>query len=341
MSEKKAFKKYGMEGLLERNKLWLLLTLIAALLLLPHLGFSQYILRILIVIAVYAILAQGLNLLIGYTGQLSLGHAGFFAIGAYAASLLTLRLDVNFFPALLLGAALSGVCGLLLGLPTMRLSGTYLAIVTLGFGEVVKMVIMNWESVTNGTLGLKGIPKPELFGVKLTLANNGLYYLALALAVLTTVICVLITRSRVGRAWRAIKTDELAANMMGIPSTRYKILAFVLSAILSGLAGGFYATVVGYIDHNSFSFDVSILIVSIVILGGMGTTAGMYLGAALLVSFPEIARPFMEWRFVVYGLVLILMMRFRPQGLLGFRSRLPYPLPRVEDRKGAQTHAAS
>lgn len=332
------FKGYGLEGWIAGNKTWLMLAFLAVVLTFPFWGFSQYVLRIVIVIAIYAILAQGLNLLIGYTGQLSLGHAGFFAIGAYTTSLLMLRLDVNFFPALIIGALLSGACGLLLGLPTMRLSGTYLAIVTLGFGEVVKMIIMNWESVTNGTLGLKAIPKPELFGLKLTLANNGLYYLALALAALATLICVFITRSKVGRAWRAIKTDELAANMMGIPATRYKILAFVLSAVLSGLAGGFYATVVGYIDHNSFSFDVSILIVSIVILGGMGTTVGMYLGAALLISFPEIARPFMEWRFVIYGLVLILMMRFRPQGILGYRSRLPYPL---NEAKEGTTDAAS
>lgn len=326
-------KGYGLEGWVESNKTWLLLAILVILLAFPFFGFSQYVLRIAIIIAVYAILAQGLNLLIGYTGQLSLGHAGFFAIGAYTASLLMLRLDVNFFPALFVGALLSGACGFLLGLPTMRLSGTYLAIVTLGFGEVVKMIIMNWESVTNGTLGLKAIPKPELIGLKLTLANNGLYYLALVLTALSTLVCVFVTRSKVGRAWRAIKTDELAANMMGIPAMRYKILAFVLSAILSGLAGGFYATVVGYIDHNSFSFDVSILIVSIVILGGMGTTIGMYLGAALLISFPEIARPFMEWRFVIYGLVLILMMRFRPQGLLGYRSRLPYPLGEVKEGK--------
>jgi len=310
------------------------------LLVFPLFGFSQYIMRILILIAIYTMLALGLNILTGYTGMLSLGHAGFYAIGAYTGALLMLRLEWNFFAALAAATVLTGLCGLLLGFPTLRLTGTYLSIVTLGFCEVVRMVIMNWDPVTNGTLGLRSIPVPTLFGHSLTLSNHGLYYLALVLLALVSVCCVVIINSKIGRAFLAIKADELTASLMGIPTTRYKILSFVLSAAVSGLAGGFYASLIGYIDHNSFTFDVSILIVSIVILGGMGTVKGMYLGAALLIVFPEVARPFMEWRFVVYGLVLVLMMHFRPQGLLGRRSRLPYPFPRLA-RERLQARARS
>lgn len=327
---------FRLESFIRRRRLPLGGAAVLALLLLPALGLSQYVLRICVVIAIYTILALGLNLLTGYTGLLSLGHAGFYAIGAYTTALLMLRLQFRFLPALLGGVLLSGLCGFLLGLPTLRLTGTYLSIVTLGFGEIVKMVIMNWDPVTNGTLGLKNIPPPAVLGMELTLANSGIYYLALGLLALVTLGCYVVVHSKIGRAFRAIKADELAASMMGIRTTRYKILAFVLSAGISGLAGGFYATLVGYIDHNSFSFDVSILIVSIVILGGMGTFSGMYVGAAILILFPEIARPLMEWRFVIYGLVLILMMRFRPQGLLGRNSRFPYPLPKLEQKEGVR-----
>ena len=297
---------------------------------LPSFGFSQYILRIFIMIGIYTTLALGLNILTGMTGLVSLGHAGFYAIGAYTTAILMIRFQMNFLPAVVIAMAVTGVCGLVLGLPTLRLTGTYLSIVTLGFGEIVKMLIMNMDSVTNGTLGIRNIPKPEFFGFKLTLANGGMYYLMLLILFLVTYVCIVIQNSGLGRALRAIKADELASSIMGIRTARYKIAAFVMSAVIAGLAGGFYATLVSYIDHNSFSFDISILILSIVILGGMGTIRGMYLGAILLIVFPEVARPLMEWRFVVYGIVLIVMMRFRPQGILGWRSGVPYHIPALK-----------
>jgi branched-chain amino acid transport system permease protein len=190
------------------------------------------------------------------------------------------------------------------------------------------MLIMNLDPITNGTLGLRGIPRPSFFGFQLTLANHGMYYLMLTLLLMVTLACLAMQHSNLGRTLRAIKADELAATMMGVRTARYKIAAFVISAVITGLAGGFYATLVSYIDHNSFTFDVSIMILSIVILGGMGTIRGMFLGAIILIVFPEVARPLMEWRFVVYGLVLIIMMRFRPQGLLGWRSKFPYKIPK-------------
>lgn len=293
----------------------------------PGFGFSQYILRILIMIGIYTTLALGLNILTGMTGLVSLGHGGFYAIGAYTTAIVMIRFQMNFLLAVVIAMAVTGICGLILGLPTLRLTGTYLSIVTLGFGEIVKMLIMNMDSVTNGTLGIRNIPKPVFLGYKMTLANSGMYYLMLFILFLVTYVCIVIQKSGLGRALRAIKADELASSIMGIRTARYKIAAFVISAVITGLAGGFYATLVSYIDHNSFSFDISILILSIVILGGMGTIRGMYLGAIILIVFPEVARPLMEWRFVVYGIVLLAMMRFRPQGLLGWRSSVPYHIP--------------
>ena len=274
----------------------------------------------------YIILGLGLNLLTGYTGLVSLGHAGFVAIGAYTASLLSVKAGCPFFPSMLAGMLAAALIGALMGLPTLRVTGTYLSIITLGFGEIVKMVLMNWQSVTNGTLGVKNIPKPQIFGWKLTTANHGMYFLILFMIVLISLFCRSLMRSKTGRALRAIREDEMASTMMGIPVTAYKILAFVLSAVICALGGALYASLIGYIDPNTFNFDVSTLILSIVILGGMGTLRGIYVGAIVLIAFPELSRSLMKYRFVLYGAILVLMMRFRPSGILGWRSSLPYQL---------------
>ena len=298
--------------------------LILLALLVPTFGFSRFIMRMIMIVGVYSILALAFNLVAGYVGQLSLGNAGFFAIGAYTATLMMIRLGLSFWISLIFAAVFAGLSGLVLGLPTLRLKGTYLTIVTLGFGEIVRMVSMNWMSVTNGMLGIRNIPLPELFGVRLTITNHGLYYLMLCLVLLVSVFCALIINSKIGRAFIAIREDEIAATMMGIKTTRYKVLAFVLCAAISGIAGAFFAPLLGYIDPNVFTFEVSILILSMAILGGLGTMRGMFFGAITLILFPEVSRFLMEYRFVVYGLILVVMMRFRPQGLLGWKSQLPY-----------------
>ncbi|KUO72073.1 MAG: ABC transporter permease [Clostridia bacterium BRH_c25] len=320
---------FKMETLIEKYKIPIGIACAAVLLGFPYIGVNQYIMRIAIMIGIYSMLALGLNILTGYTGQVSLGHAGFYAIGAYTASLVSLKLGAGFIVSAIAGATLASFCGLLLGLPTLRLKGTYLSIVTLGFGEIVKMVLMNWDKVTNGTLGLKNIPRPSVFGLKLTLANNGIYYMMLVLLALITLVCILIIKSKIGRAFMSIKEDELAATMMGVKTTRYKVLAFVISAFITGIAGAFYASMIGFIDPNSFTFDISTLIISIVILGGMGTIRGMFVGSAILIAFPEVSRFMMDYRFVVYGIVLVVMMRFRPQGLLGWKSQMPYKFPKL------------
>lgn len=283
--------------------------------------------RIVVMILLYSMLGMGLNVLTGYTGLVSLGHAGFYGIGAYCVAILTTKLDWSFWPALLAAGVITAFIGFLLGLPTLRLSGSYLSIVTLGFCEIVQMVLKQWEPVTNGNYGIRNIPKPEIFGFQCKLPNGGFYFIILGLVVLTALACMAIVKSKAGRAFLAIKDDELAATMMGIRTSRYKILSFVISAFITGVAGGFYSVVNnGYIEPTNFVFNISVMIVSVVVVGGLGTIRGMFFGAALLQLFPQVFRFLNEWRFVIYGLLLVVMMQFRPQGVLGWQSTLPYKL---------------
>ncbi|MBE5808895.1 MAG: branched-chain amino acid ABC transporter permease [Clostridiales bacterium] len=321
---------HSFERAVDRFKWPLAVALAALLIYTPRFAFmTPANMRIAIMILIYAMLGMGLNVLIGYTGLVSLGHAGFYGIGAYTCALLMTKLDWPFWPALLAAGCMAAVVGLLLGLPTLRLSGTYLSIVTLGFCEIVQMILKQWEPVTNGNYGIRNIPKPLLFGLKLDMKNGGLFYLTLALVVLTALACMAIRNSKVGRAFLAIKDDELAATMMGVRTARYKILAFVISAFITGLGGGVYCVVAnGYIEPTSFVFNTSVMILSVVIVGGLGTIRGMVFGSALLWLFPQVFRFLNEWRFVIYGVLLVVMMQFRPQGALGWRSTLPYRFSR-------------
>jgi branched-chain amino acid transport system permease protein len=198
----------------------------------------------------------------------------------------------------------------------------------MGFAEVVKIILLNWDSVTNGALGIQNIPRPVLFGKELTILNGGLYYLMLVYLLIVTLICIAVSKSKMGRALSAIRDDELASLLMGTNVNAYKISAFVLSACLAGFAGAFYAYMIRYIDPNTFSNDMSMMILSIVILGGRGSISGMFLGSMLLVIFPEVLRFMENYRFIIYGILLVVMMRFRPQGLLGGLSKKPYKLPK-------------
>lgn len=309
-----------------RVRLSLLLAAGILCLALPLFNINSYVMNIVVKVMIYIMMALGLDILVGHTGLVSLGAAGFVAIGAYATTLFAKNFNLNFFLAMLLGVAVAGLFGLLLGLPSLRLTGTYLSIITLGFGEIIRTVIIVWEPVTNGPLGIRGIPSPSLFGMTFTLYNNGLHYVVFILMVLICLFSHRLKCSKTGRAFRAIKADETAAVMMGIKVTHYKVLAFVLAAVISAVAGSVYATQLGYIDQNTFTFDVSTMILSIVILGGMGTIRGCVVGSIILVVLPELSRSLTDYRFVLYGVVLVLMMRFRPQGLLGWKERSPYPI---------------
>ena len=306
----------------------------------PFLGPSQYFIRVLCLIGVYSILTLSLNLIAGYMGQTSMGHAALYCLGGYFSALLGSNLGLPFWVTIFFGILGGALGGLILGLSTMRLSGSYLAVITLAFAEVVEMVILNWNDVTNGPLGVRNIPRPEIFGIELTTANGGFYWLVIVLVTISVLVSMCVVNSKFGRAVRAIKEDELAAKLMGVHTAAYKVKTIVLSGAMAGLAGAFYASMNRYIDANTFNFDVSMTILCIVIFGGLGSIPGMIIGSTLLIAFPEVLRSLADYRFVVYGLLLIFMMRFRSQGLLGGLSKKPYKLPKGVQRPGEQDKAS-
>jgi branched-chain amino acid transport system permease protein len=267
----------------------------------------NYYLQVLMVIGINIILAVSLNLVSGFTGQLSLGHATFMGIGAYTATLLALKLHVPFLIAIIIGAVTAAFFGFIIGVPTLRLRGDYLAIATLGFGEIMRNILLNLK-ITGGPMGLRGIPK----------VTN--IYIVAAAVILVIFSLNRIMNSRVGKAFIAIREDELAAEAMGINTTNYKILAFAIGAFYAGIAGGLFAFLFRYINPNNFGFMKSIEILCMVVLGGMGNTAGAILGAAMLTILPEFLRSvspvISQYRMVFYGLLLVVMMIVRPQGLL-------------------------
>lgn len=282
----------------------------------PMLNFSSYIMRILILGGIYIVLALSLNLLTGFTGQVSLGHAAFYGIGAYTSALLSLEFGYSFLITATCGGIMAAIFGVLLGSPTLKLQGSYLSIVTLGFCEIARIIELNWMGLTRGPLGLPGIPSPKIFGFMIE-RDRDYYYLIVVLIVITIFVIKNIINSKTGRAMIAIREDDIAAEAMGINIFKYKLLAFTISAFFAGLAGSFYAHYVTFIDPQSFTFDESIQILSMVILGGMGSIPGTIIGALVLVSIPEILRSVQEYRMVLYGIVLVVMMLVRPQGLFG------------------------
>ncbi len=269
---------------------------------------NPYYYGIFLVMGINMILAMSLNLVTGFTGQLHLGHAGFMAIGAYTAGILATKGGAAFLPAVLAGGVAAAFFGFVVGLPTLRLRGDYLAIATLGFGEIVRIAILNLD-ITGGAFGLRGIPR---------LTNLPIVIIAV---LLTYVILHSLIRSRVGRAFIAIREDEVAASAMGIETTRMKVTAFVLAAFFAGVAGGLYAFWFRFISPGSFGFLLSIEILSMVVLGGLGNLLGSVLGAGFITYLPELLRTSVpavaQHRMVFYGALLVLAMIVRPNGLLG------------------------
>jgi branched-chain amino acid transport system permease protein len=272
----------------------------------------------------YAILALGLNLIVGQAGLLHLGYAAFFALGAYTYGLLNLHWGVSFWLSWLPAAAVAGVAGVALGLPALRVRGDYLAIVTLGFGEIVRMVFNNLEAWTGGPNGLVGIAHPRLWVPGAGVADFGVasapyYYLSLATLGLVALACGRLSASRVGRAWRAIRDDELAAGCVGIPVLQLKLLVQGCGGAVAGIAGAIFAAKQGTITPDSFDFILSVMVLAMVVLGGMGSLRGAVIGALVLGTLPEWLRGFDQYRMLVFGLAMILIMRVRPRGLFGAR----------------------
>lgn len=281
---------------------------------------NPYYSGILVMVCINIILAVSLNLSTGFLGQLILGHAGFMSVGAYSAALFSLHSGlpsaVAFPLALVFGGLVAAVFGVLIGVPALRLKGDYLAIITLGFGEIIRVIIINLQ-FTGGARGLRGIPM---------LTNFNWVYL---LAVLTVVIIFAFIRSRHGRAVISIREDEIAAEASGINTTYYKLLAFVMSAFFAGIAGALYAHHIGILVPTKFDFNYSVEILVMVVLGGMGSITGSVISATVLTILPEALREFASYRMLLYSVVLICVMLFRPSGLLG---QYEFSLTRLVDR---------
>lgn len=292
------------------------LALLALIIVFPLVVRNPYVIRMAILSGIFVILSMSLNLLTGFSGQISLGHIAFYGIGAYTAAILSKNYGVNFIVCMLAAMVVAGLFGLLLGLPTLKLGGYYLAIVTVGFSEIVRLVEINWMQLTNGPLGINGIPKPTLFGLKLS-SGKAYFYICLLLVVLTYIVISRILNSRAGYALGTIRSDDTAAKFMGVNVFRYKIMAFVVSSAIAGLAGAFFAQYVTFIDPTSFASDQSTLVLIMVIFGGIGSLPGCIIGAIVLTLVPELLRDLMEYRMLIYGFVLVIMMLVRPEGLLG------------------------
>lgn len=287
---------------------------------------------------IYVMLGLGLNVVVGLAGLLDLGYVGFYAVGAYTYALLNMYFGVSFWVALPIAGGLAALFGFLLGFPVLRLRGDYLAIVTLGFGEIIRILLNNWTDLTGGPNGIARIPKPTLFGLEFSRrpSEEGattfheffgisysseykvmfLYLMALVLVLVTLYVIRRLIRMPIGRAWEALREDEIACRSLGLNPTTIKLGAFTIGATFAGFAGSFFAARQGFISPESFTFIESAIILAIVVLGGMGSQLGVILAAIAMTVLPELAREFDEYRMLLFGLMMVLMMIWRPQGLL-------------------------
>ena len=317
---------------------WIAPVLLVFTFLVPVIFYDErYILDLGILVLTYVMLGWGLNVVVGLAGLLDLGYVAFYAVGAYSYALLATNFGLSFWVCLPLAGILAAFWGVLLGFPVLRLRGDYLAIVTLAFGEIIRLVLINWQSLTGGPNGVTGIPRPTLFGIPLTPGDDGLaaklgiefspthrivflFYLILALALLTNWVTIRLRRLPIGRAWEALREDEVACRALGINTTTTKLTAFATGAMFGGFAGAFFATRQGFISPESFTFQESALVLAIVVLGGMGSQLGVALAALAMIGGFELFRGLDQYRMLVFGLAMVLLMIWRPRGLIGHRA---------------------
>ena len=307
----------------------------------PFLPFTDlYILDVGIWVLTYIMLGWGLNIVVGLAGLLDLGYVAFYAVGAYSFALISTTFGLSFWICLPLAGIFAAFFGILLGFPVLRLRGDYLAIVTLGFGEIIRIILINWNDLTNGPNGIGGIPKVSFFGLEFTenpkevsipfhtffnleFSNTHkmifLYYVILILALITNYFTLRIRRLPVGRAWEALREDEIACKSLGVNPTNTKLTAFAIGAMFGGIAGSFFATKQGFVSPESFTFIESAIIVAIVVLGGMGSQTGIVLSAIFLIGVTEIFRELEQFRMIAFGLSMVLIMLFKPKGILDNR----------------------
>jgi branched-chain amino acid transport system permease protein len=310
--------------------------------LVPVLFYGQrYYLDLGILVLTYVMLGWGLNIVVGLAGLLDLGYVAFYAIGAYSYALLATTFGLSFWICLPVAGILAALWGVLLGFPVLRLRGDYLAIVTLAFGEIIRLVIVNWQSLTGGPNGIGSIPRPSFFGIPFTDDDGGfahvfglefspthrivfLYYVILMLALLTNWVTIRLRRLPIGRAWEALREDEVACRSLGINIATTKLTAFATGAMFGGFAGAFFATRQGFISPESFTFVESAFVLAIVVLGGLGSQLGVALAALAMIGGSELFRGFEQYRMLVFGAAMVLLMIWRPRGLVGHRAPTVY-----------------
>ncbi len=296
----------------QHNRLVVLLVMAALAMFFPLIA-NNYMLEVLTNAWFYTILCLGLNIVVGYAGLLDLGYAAFFAVGAYTTGILTSQFGVNFWLTIPAAVFCSMVAGIIIGGPTLRLRSDYLAIVTLGFGEIVRIIARNLE-ITGGASGLIGIDRPYFFGIELSQGIH-FYYVFLILAIIACFVSYRLQNSRLGRAWQYVREDEDAAEAMGINRVGVKLYAYVIGAMFGGVAGAFFAVKMTAISPETFTFSQSVLILLGVVLGGMGKIPGVIIGAFALVLFPEVFRDLGSMRMLVFAIVMLVIMLYRPEGI--------------------------
>ncbi len=316
---------------LYRNTIYAVLLSVAVVF--PFLS-STYQVNIMTTALMYVVLGLGLNIVVGLAGLLDLGYVAFYAVGAYSYALLNYHFDLGFWIVLPIGGALAFLFGILLGFPVLRLRGDYLAIVTLGFGEIIRLVLENWGTFSQGPSGISNISRPGFFGMELSLdmAIMYLYYLMVLFVIVTIFLVNRLQDSRLGRAWIALREDEIACQAMGIDKIKTKLAAFSLGALWAGIIGVVFAAKTTFINPASFTFLESAIILSIVVLGGMGSIIGVIIGALILILLPEYLRALSEFRMLAFGAILVCMMVFRPQGIIASVRRTYRFKPRPTDK---------
>ncbi|MEJ2641641.1 MAG: high-affinity branched-chain amino acid ABC transporter permease LivM [Desulfosarcinaceae bacterium] len=319
-----ARKALGAFGKTVPTWVWLLALLVVALIY-PQVT-NRYAQDVAVSVLIYICLGLGLNIVVGLAGMLDLGYIAFYGVGAYTYALLNIHFGISFWVTLPFAAFLACVAGCIIGYPTLRMRGDYLAIVTLGFGEIVRIILNNWMSLTNGPNGILGVKAPSIlrpvfeggmsFEIFYLKKLQYLYYIVLALAIITIIAVRHLNYSRIGRAWESIREDETAAELMGVNTFLLKLLAYAMGALFAGMAGAFFCARMRFVSPESFTFLESAMVLCMVVLGGMGSIPGIMLGAAALIVLPEAFRGFETYRMLVFGLAMILMMLFRPAGLI-------------------------
>lgn len=283
----------------------------------PYL-FSPYQTNIMTTALMYVVLGLGLNIVVGVAGLLDLGYVAFYAVGAYSYALLNMHFGLGFWTVLPIGGLFAAFLGILLGFPVLRLRGDYLAIVTLGFGEIIRLILENWNDFSQGPSGIANIPRPGFFGMEMSFTSGitYIYYIVVGLVLVTIFVVNRLQNSRLGRAWLALREDEIACQAMGIDKTRTKLIAFSLGAFWAGLVGVIFAAKTTFVNPASFTFLESAIILSIVVLGGMGSIVGVICGALILILMPEYLRALSEYRMLAFGGILVVMMIFKPDGII-------------------------